>query len=190
MEEALSFMNPLLMSAKNDEDVNVQSLVFLVHFKRQKWVLATKALRKMAKCAPKNPLTHRCVDSLSRAIASIENEIEKQVVQSTISSLNVDKVNVQCKTLVDAAHLSVMKNDFEKALLGAVDPRKTSWKECRDALEVFERAGNATFYDQFHKACTSAFPSKSNKSKEHPSVISAAFARVGVEDSVRSAPFL
>ena len=191
MEEALSFMNPLLMSAKNDEDVNVQSLVFLVHFKRQKWVLATKALRKMAKCAPKNPLTHRCVDSLSRAIASIENEIEKQVVQSTISSLNVDKVNVQCKTLVDAAHLSVMKNDFEKALLGAVDPRKTSWKECRDALEVFERSGNATFYEQFHKACTSAFPSKSNKSKEHPSVISAAaFARVGVEDSVRSAPFL
>ena len=192
MEEALSFMNPLLMSAKNDEDVNVQSLVFLVHFKRQKWVLATKALRKMAKCAPKNPLTHRCVDSLSRAIASIENEIEKQVVQSTISSLNVDKVNVQCKTLVDAAHLSVMKNDFEKALLGAVDPRKTSWKECRDALEVFERSGNATFYEQFHKACTSAFPSKSNKSKEHPSVVisAAAFARVGVEDSVRSAPFL
>lgn len=197
MEEALSFMNPLLMSVKNDEDVNVQSLVFLVHFKRQKWVLATKALRKMAKCAQKNPLTHRCVDSLSRAIASIENEIEKQVVQSTISSLNdpgselcVDKVNVQCKTLVDAAHLSIMKNNFEKALLGAVDPRKTSWKECRDALEVFERSGNATFYEQFHKACTSAFPSKSNKSKEHPSVISAAFARVGVEDSARSAPFL
>ena len=93
---------------------------------------------------------------------------------------------------MDAAHLSVMKNDFEKALLGAVDPRKTSWKECRDALEVFERSGNATFYEQFHKACTSAYPSKSNKSKEHPSVVisAAAFARVGVEDSVRSAPFL
>ena len=35
----------------------------------------------------------------------------------------------------------------EEALLGAVDPRKTSWKECRDALEVFERSGNATFYE-------------------------------------------
>ena len=73
-----------------------------------------------------------------------------------------------------------------------MDPRTTSVKECRDALEVFERAGTATFYEQSHKACTSASPSKSNKSTEHPSVVisAAAFARVGVEDSVRSAPFL
>jgi len=182
MEEALSFLNPLLMSEKNDADVNVHSLAFLVHFKRQKWVLATKALRKMAKCAPKNPLTHRCVESLSQAVASIENEIEKQVVQTTVAALKgeLKADDVECKTLVDAAHLSIAKNNFEKALLGSVDPRETSWKECRDALEVFERSGNAKFYEQFYNACTSAF----RRSK------GAAFAKVGVEDAVRSAPFL
>jgi len=170
------------MSEKNDADVNVHSLAFLVHFKRQKWVLATKALRKMAKCAPKNPLTHRCVESLSQAVASIENEIEKQVVQTTVAALKgeLKADDVECKTLVDAAHLSIAKNNFEKALLGSVDPRETSWKECRDALEVFERSGNAKFYEQFYNACTSAF----RRSK------GAAFAKVGVEDAVRSAPFL
>ena len=187
LEEALSFLNPLLTSAKNDEDVNVQSLAFLVHFKRQKWVLATKALRKMAKCAPKNPLTHRCVESLSRAVASIENEIEKQVVESTISALKEQiKDGVLCQTLVDAAHLSITKNNVEKAFLGTVDARKTSWKECRDALEVFERSGNETFYEQFRKACASAFPSKTGRNK--PSV--AAFERVRDGDVVRLAPFL
>ena len=187
LEEALSFLNPLLTSAKNDEDVNVQSLAFLVHFKRQKWVLVTKALRKMAKCAPKNPLTHRCVESLSRAVASIENEIEKQVVESTISALKEQiKDDVLCQTLVDAAHLSITKNNVEKAFLGTVDARKTSWKECRDALEVFERSGNETFYEQFRKACASAFPSKTGRNE--PSV--AAFARVRGGDVVRLAPFL
>ena len=187
LEEALSFLNPLLTSAKNDEDVNVQSLAFLVHFKRQKWVLATKALRKMAKCAPKNPLTHRCVESLSRAVASIENEIEKQVVESTISALKEQiKDDVLCQTLVDAAHLSITKNNVEKAFLGTVDARKTSWKECRDALEVFERSGNETFYEQFRKACASAFPSKTGRNE--PSV--AVFAKVRGGDVVRLAPFL
>ena len=55
-----------------------------------------------------------------------ENEIEKQVVESTISALKEQiKDDVLCQTLVDAAHLSITKNNFEKAFLGTVDARKS-----------------------------------------------------------------
>ena len=62
---SVEFLNPLLTSAKNDEDVNVQSLAFLVHFKRQKWVLATNS-GKMAKRAEESADASMLVESLSR----------------------------------------------------------------------------------------------------------------------------
>ena len=84
-------------------------------------------------------------------------------------------------------HLSITKNNFEKAFLVPSLQRRRRGKNVEEERwRFFERSGNETFYEQFRKACASAFPSKTGRNE--PSV--AVFAKVRGGDVVRLAPFL
>ena len=179
LDEALTFLNPLLSSKKNDDDLNVQSLAFLVHFKREKWILCSKALRKMARINAHSPLTKRCLNSLENVVVNKIDEkrstdddsaaiaIEKEVVMETIESLKKECSNdnngddEKCvKSIVDFAHRAISKNAYDtNALTTLKDCKK--WKKCREALEVFERSGKYDLFDAFQKDCLKLFPKSS-----------------------------
>ena len=174
LEEAMKFINPLLMQASAFEETHL--LAFEVYIRQGKLILALKAVNECLKIAPESVRAKRNAVRLARAVDSLpETDPMKKVMTMHAAKLMDNKpIEAYAAALsggfshpVDIAVVALARYDalggtsdaalIEDIKRTKVDCSKHSHGDYVKALEMYASVGAAAA-DAFKAVCAVAFP--------------------------------